>query len=113
MTLASTPPYRLSLRIPNLSEQQYKDLKHSCAQPNDILSANDIEHPDFLDLLRPTVLQSSIIHALFQLGLASMHNITFVPTEVTAEFSTGERRLYQRLVDANNSLTSLRRSIFS
>jgi len=42
-----------------------------------------------------------------------MNDITFVPSEVTTEFSTGEHRIYQRLTDANNSLTSLRRSIFS
>ena len=82
-------------------------------EPNDILSLNDIEHSDFLDLLRPTELLSSIIQALFQLGLASTHSISFVPSEVTAEFSTGEHRIYQRLTDANNSLTPLRRSIFS
>ena len=73
-----------------------------------------IEHQDFMDLLKPDSLTQTPVDTLLRMGLSKYtDDITFVPTAATYEFSTGNRKQYQRLVDANGMWTDTRRKLLT
>ena len=55
----------------------------------------------------------TIVNALLIATVSTVHSINYVPTEATSEFTTGDRHVYSRLVDANNHWKGTRHDMFS
>ena len=45
--------------------------------------------------------------------LFTIQEVSYVPIEATTEFTTGDRHIYSRLVDANNHWRGMRHAMFS
>ena len=55
----------------------------------------------------------TIVDSLMIATLSNLQDINYVPIEATSEFTTGDRHLYSRLVDANNTGKTIKHSLFN